>query len=82
MERSIKLYRLLHHHITDDYPQQIYIGLFSDIYLAEEAIDALIMQPGFNKHPRSSFIIKPYIVDEYSWKKGFVKIDDEDIEIV
>jgi len=75
------LYRLEHNHYTDGYLQNIYIGLFSSKMEAEKIIDKLIIQPGFKLHPKICFNIIEIIVDDYYWKKGFYRENENDIEI-
>jgi len=75
------LYRLEHNHYTYGYLQHIYIGIFSSKEEAEKIIEELIIKPGFKLHPRSCFIIKEVIIDDFIWKKGFLKTIEGDIEI-
>ena len=75
------LYRLKHKHYTDGYLQIIYIGLFSSKEKAENIVDELIIQPGFKLHSRSCFEITKIILNDFNWKKGFYKVENDDIEI-
>jgi len=75
------LYRLEHFHETYGYSQKIYIGLFDSIEIIDCAINQLILQPGFNLHPRSCFKITEIVIDDYYWKKGFYTKGDNDIQI-
>lgn len=75
------LYRLEHNHYTNGYLQNLYIGLFSSKEIAEEVMDKLIIQIGFNLHPRSCFELKSVIVDDFTWRKGFFQVGDKDTEI-
>jgi hypothetical protein len=47
------------------------IGIYSSRYLAEQAIERLITQPGFCDFP-DYFNIDEYIVDQDGWEEGFI----------
>lgn len=81
MNITVILYRLDHICKINGYENRCHIGTFSSKTNIEIVIDELISKPGFCLYPRSCFIIKEVIVDEYSWKKGFTKEQNEDIEI-
>lgn len=76
-----KLYRLEHNHRTNGYEQNIYIGLFSSKEKVEEVIDHLISKPGFKLHPRNCFNIIEIALNNFRWKKGFIQVDNNDIEL-
>ena len=75
------LYRLEHFHNNYGYDQTIYIGLFSSVEKAEEVIDLLIIQPGFDRFPRDAFQITRKEIDHVDWMKGFETINGKDERI-
>ncbi|MCL9807662.1 hypothetical protein NAT51_19220 [Flavobacterium amniphilum] len=53
-----------------------FIGIFSSIVKAEEAILFLKDLPGFNKYAADCFKISENKLDDFEWKTGFVGWDD------
>ena len=80
------VYMLYHYKIAmnDDYleidpddldDKEKYIGLFSSVEKAEEAIGTLKEKAGFRDWP-DGFRIKFGVVDSYAWKDGFISWDE------
>ena len=53
------------------------LGIYSTYQKAEEAIERYAILPGFNRHPRSCFIIDEYEIDtDQAWTEGFISTVD------
>lgn len=48
-----------------------FIGIFSSVSKAKEAVNHLIKQPGFKNYPKKSFVISKSKLNQYWWKEGF-----------
>lgn len=70
-----KIYYALYHVYEDKQTakdEEKFIGLFSTVYRAREAIGNLRFMPGFNQFPKRAFEIYPVEVDDSNWNEGFV----------
>lgn len=76
-----KIYKLDFKHPTHVGFEEISIGFFSSYEIIDKIIEDRMSKPGFCLYPRSCFIIKEIIVDEYSWKMGFTKETNKDTKI-
>lgn len=75
------LYRVDHKHVLSDYEESMHIGTSSSYENANKVIDELLIKPGFSLFPRSCFKVTKVIIDDYDWRKGFVKTEEGDRRI-
>lgn len=78
----IKFYKLDYRHPTQVGFEEISIGFFSSYEEINKVIENRMTKPGFKRYSRRCFIITEVVVDEYRWKKGFLKTPKGDIEIL
>jgi len=52
-----------------------FIGVYSTLVKAEEAVARLKQQPGFKDHP-NDFCIDRYEIDKDHWLDGFISSDE------
>lgn len=60
--------------IDNDHDQYIMIGIFSSETKAKEAINTLLLKPGFINYTKENFIVGPTLVDQMAWNSGFTTI--------
>lgn len=78
------VYKVDHVYEVDDIEEVKFIGVFSSIEKAREAVNELILQPGFKDHPTDAFQINKIKIDRIGWVEGFCSwkeaIDSDEIE--
>ena len=70
------VYTLDHVYEIDDAEIIKFIGVFSTIENAQNAIASLKNQSGFRDLPEDCFQISENIIDNIGWKEGFIKMKD------
>nr|WP_319492529.1 KOW motif domain-containing protein [uncultured Desulfobacter sp.] len=72
INKMIKVHLVQHAHQLDENNIDIkIIGIYSTAKQAQEAIQRLVKQPGFNETP-NSFYIDEYVLNEDYWEEGYV----------
>ena len=65
-----------HVYEKDEIEEVKFIGAFSTIHLAEDAIKFLLSKPGFKDYPLECFKIEKTKLDEFEWKEGFISWEE------
>lgn len=65
-----------HIYEKDEIEEIKFIGIFSSIERAKDAIKFLYDKPGFRDHPFECFKIDKVKVDAYEWKDGFISWEE------
>ena len=65
------VYILQHSYELEDCEETKFIGIYSSKQEANNAIQRLSKQPGFNEKP-DNFYISKYEVDKDNWTEGFL----------
>jgi hypothetical protein len=71
-----KIYLLNHVYEQDEIEEIKFIGAFSSFEKASAVVEELKNMPGYNKHPIECFEIMDWIIDEYTWKEGFISWEE------
>lgn len=76
MKKEINLYIVEHIYEKDGEEEIKFIGVFSSLKRANDAISKLIEQPGFKDYPASCFQISKDKLNTYEWSEGFISWKD------
>lgn len=74
------VFKVDHVYELNDIDECKFIGIFSTLINAEDAVNKLIEQPGFREHPIDSFQINKIKVDRIGWQEGFFSYSADNLE--
>lgn len=73
MDKAIKIFFVEHVYEENDDDEIKFIGVFSSRERAQDAVNKLVLKPGFKNFPSDCFKISEGELDRIGWVDGFTR---------